>query len=105
MDWEVINGITGIISAVAAVGSIGYISTRNKGEVNSTKLISTYKFMSFVLACSGWVLLSFACLWIFEPYGSILRDNEYQQFFGFLLSFPAIVLFRFGISLMTGEKT
>jgi hypothetical protein len=104
LDWEVINGITGIIGAISAVGSIGYISTRNKDEINSTKLISTYKFMSFLLACSGWVLLCFASLWIFEPYGRLPNKYEYQQFFGVLISFPAIILFSFGIKLLNSDK-
>lgn len=104
MDWEVINGITGIIGAISAVGSIGYISTRKKDDINTTKLISTYKFMSFLLTCSGWVLLCFAYLWIFEPYGMLLNKYEYQQFFGVLISLPAVVLFSFGVKLLSSEK-
>jgi hypothetical protein len=104
LDWEVINGITGIIGAISALGSIGYISTRTKNDVVSNKVVSTYKFMSFLLSCSGWVLICFAYLWFFEPYGSYPASYEYQQFFGVLLSFPAVVLFGFGIKLMCSEK-
>jgi len=104
LDWEVVNGITGIIGAISALGSIGYISTRTKENIASNKIVSIYKFMSFLLACSGWVLLCFAYLWFFEPFGSYLRPDHYQKFFGVLLSFPAIVLFGFGLKLLFSEK-
>lgn len=104
MNWEVINGVTGIISAIMALVSVRYISMRPPKDVVHSKLVSTYKIMSFLLASSGWILICTAYLWFFEPYGSYIRNNEYQKFFGVLISFPAIVLFVFGIGLMRGKK-
>lgn len=104
MDWEVINGITGIIGAISAIGSIGYISTRAKERLDDSKLISTFKFVSFLLACSGWILLCFAYLWVFEPYGWRPDKYDYQQLFGVIISFPAIIIFVFGLKLMGSKK-
>ncbi|TMP41531.1 hypothetical protein CWB96_15165 [Pseudoalteromonas citrea] len=100
MNWEVINGITGIIGAIGTVASIRYITTHQKEPNDNNKIVSTYKLMSFLLACSGWVLLCFAYLWFFEPLGAFVSDSDYQKFFGIMLSFPAIVMFIFGIRLM-----
>ncbi len=101
MDWEVINGITGVISAICAIGSIGYFFTQDvRKSERSNKVISTYKLMSFLLACSGWVLCCLAILWVFEPYGCCPTRYDYQNFSGFLIAFPALVLFTFGVRVM-----
>ena len=106
MDWEVINGVTGIISALCALGSIAYFGVHrvNLSSEEETKIISIRKLMSFLLACSGWVLCCLSFLWVAEPYGRYPMDYEYQQFFGVLLSFPAIVIFMFGFRLMQNES-
>jgi hypothetical protein len=105
LDWEAINGITGIVSAICALGSIGYFSTQDKAlSQSNNRVVSTYKIMSFLLACSGWLLGCLAILWIFEPYGCCPMKSEYQHFSGFLLSFPALVIFIFGVRVMRNEK-
>ena len=104
MDWEVVNGITGIIGALSAIASIRYISTFKKEPLENHKIVSTYKLMSFLLACSGWILLCFAYLWLFEPFGMHISDSDYQKFFGAVLSFPAIIMLAFGIKLMGNEN-
>ncbi|WDE01483.1 hypothetical protein [Thalassomonas actiniarum] len=104
MDWEVVNGVTGIIGAISAIASIGYISTHKKDTLENNKVVSTYQLISFLLACSGWVLLCFAYLWFLEPFGSFVTDDDYQKFFGVLLSFPAIIMLGFGIKLMCNGK-
>ena len=104
MNWEVINGVTGIIGAISALTSIIYLQKSTKKNIINNKIISTYKFMSFLLACSGWVLLCLCYLWLFKPYGSYPLPYQYQQFFGFLLIFPAMVLFGFGLKLMIAKN-
>lgn len=104
MNWEVINGITGIIGAIGTVASIRYITTHQQESIENSKIVSTYKLMSFLLACSGWILLCFAYLWFFEPFGAFISRSDYQKFFGITLSFPAIVMLIFGIRLMFNEN-
>lgn len=106
MDWEVLNGITGIISAIAAVCGIGYFGTHSaKPKSSEEPILSTYKLVSFVVACSGWALCCLSFLWIAEPFGRYPSDSEYQQFFGFILAFPAVIIFLFGVDLLQGEES
>ena len=100
MDWEVINGITGLVSAICAVAGIGYFTTHNSSQNNPHSLLSASKFASFIVACSGWALCCLSYLWIEEPYGSYPRDSEYRQFFGVILAFPAAVILFYGIDLL-----
>lgn len=105
MNWEVINGITGIVSAVGAIASLGYLGMHQtiiKEESNS--ILTLHKFMAFLLACSGWVLCCLSFLWVIEPYGRFPLDSEYQHFFGVLLAFPAIIIFMFGLKVLQDEK-
>lgn len=106
MDWEVINGITGIVSAIGAIASIGYLGTHQKNiNEESNSILTLHKFMAFLLACSGWVLCCLSFLWVIEPYGGFPLDREYQHFFGVMLAFPAIIIFIFGLKVMQGEKS
>lgn len=106
MDWEIANGITGIISAIAAVCGIGYFGTHSsKRKPKEEPILSTYKIASFVVACSGWALCCLSFLWVIEPFGSYPTSSEYQQFFGIILAFPAIVIFLFGLDLLQVQNT
>lgn len=106
MDWEIVNGITGIISAIAAVCGVGYFGTHSsKPKTTEEPILSTHKLASFVVACSGWALCCLSFLWVAEPFGRYPSDGEYQQFFGVILTFPAVVIFRFGIGLLQGPDT
>lgn len=109
MDWNVVNGIAGIVSAICAVVSLSYLGferIRSKDSEPSQAIRSFHKFMSFVLASSGWALCCLAVLWIFEPYGCCPTRNEYRQFYGIVLGFPALVIFLAGVALLRGkEKT
>jgi glucose uptake protein GlcU len=102
MDWEVINGITGLISAMCAVVGIGYFSSYKSDENSSEEstLLSKEKLASFVIACSGWALCCLSYLWVFEPYGSFPRDEEYRHLFGVILGFPAVVILLYGSDLL-----
>ncbi|WP_417442058.1 hypothetical protein [Idiomarina sp.] len=106
MGWELINGITGIISAFGAFSGIGYVALA--GERSEPKLpgslISLRKLASFTIACSGWALCCLAFLWAAEPYGAFVSDRDYQQFFGIILAFPALVIFIFGVNLLQGGE-
>lgn len=105
MDWEIVNGITGIISAIAAILGIGYFSTHSAKSKSADKpILNTYKLASFVVVCSGWALCCLSFLWIVEPFGSYPTDSEYLQFFGVMLAFPAFVVFLFGIGLLQGAE-
>lgn len=107
MDWELINGITGFISAIGAFSGIGFVAFgREKEETKfSHSLISLQKLASFTIACSGWALCCLAFLWVAEPYGPFVTDRNYQQFFGIILAFPALVIFAFGVNLLQdGER-
>ena len=102
MDWEVINGITGLVSAICAVAGIGYFSSHKRTENGdaSPNLLSTERLVSFVIASSGWALCCLSFLWVAEPYGSSPLDGEFRHFFGVILGFPALVIFFYGFDLL-----
>lgn len=104
MDWELINGITGIVSAVSAVLGIGYFRFHKETPAEEASLLSMHKLMSFIVACSGWALCCLSFLWVVEPYGCCPLSSDYQHFFGVMLGFPAIVVFIFGLGLLQGPK-
>ncbi|MCP5351597.1 MAG: hypothetical protein H6926_00175 [Chromatiales bacterium] len=103
MDWETLNGITGVISAIGALGSLAYLFTHSPQEQapeGQHSVLSMHKLMSFLLACSGWVLCCLSFLWVFEPYGLLISDRDYQHFFGIMLSFPAFLILLYGLTVM-----
>jgi len=102
MDWEVINGVTGIVSAVGAFSGIRFVAFGK--EENSSNVFGKKKLASFTIASSGWALCCLTFLWVMEPYGPFVTDRDYQQFFGIILAFPAIVILLFGINLMQAES-
>ncbi len=106
MDWEIINGITGLVSAICAVLGVGYFSSHRRTEniANEHTLLSTEKLASFIIACSGWALCCLSFLWVAEPYGSHPRDDEYRHFFGVILGFPALVIFLYGFDLLINGR-
>ena len=107
MDWETINGVTGIISAICAIISLIYMlyPKRTKTQtIAPNRLIPLDNFIFFLLATSGWVLCCLAYLWFFEPFGRYPLDYNYKQFYGVLLSFPAITLFITGFKYMKGNN-
>lgn len=97
-----INGIAGIVSAVCAVVSLAYLGFegRRSTSVQRHPILSMHRFMSLVLASSGWALLCLSGLWIFEPFGCCPMDEDYLKFYGVVIAFPAGVLFLAGIKLM-----
>ena len=107
MDWGVINGIAGIISSICAIISIGYLATHKTKPTStqSSNILTLDKLISFLLACSGWVLICLSFLWAFEPFGTYPLDTEYKQFYGVLLAFPALIIFQFGYKVMQKQKT
>lgn len=105
MNWEQANGIATIVSAVCAVISLGYMLIPHKSrEQQPYRAISLDKFMHFLLASSGWVLVCISILWIFEPFGPFPLDRQYKQFYGILLSFPAVVIFMTGYKYLIGKN-
>ena len=106
MDWQVVNGITGIVSAIAAVVSVAYIrvSKLPTTEGDGLAALSSYQLASFIIVCSGWALCCLAGLWVFEPFGSYPSPSEYQQLFGVILALPALILLKFGVELLHGGK-
>lgn len=107
MNWELINGITGIVSALCALLSTAYFLFQNKfanfpPKQSVSRLLD--RMVAFLLACSGWILCCLSFLWVLEPYGSHPTDSEYRHFFGVMIVFPAVVIFIFGINLMRGNN-
>lgn len=108
MDWEVVNGIAGVVSAICAVVSLVYLGfeSRRSATFERHAILSMHRFMSLVLASSGWALLCLSGLWIFEPFGCCPMDEDYLKLYGAVIAFPAGVLFLAGIKLMqTGGAT
>jgi len=103
MDWDIINGITGVVSAICALIGLWYMVVPHKKELDGqykNRIISVDRFMVFLLACSGWVLCCLSFLWFFEPLGSLVSDREFKQFYAVLMAFPAIVIFLTALRIM-----
>ena len=106
MNWEVLNGVTGIISAICAVVSIGYFSTHSKEDADeaASNMLTVKQIMSFLLVCSGWVLWCLSFLWFFEPYGSFISHKDYRNFLGVILALLALIVFIYGINQLQGRE-
>lgn len=109
MDWDVVNGFTGIVSAISAIVGLGYSAVPHKlddkSELGLTRYLSTKKIMFFMVACSGWILCCLSYLWIVEPYGSYVSSDNYQQFYGILIAFPALIILFTGLRLLNGTES
>src|SRR4051794_31539100 len=98
--WDEISAITGIVSAVCAIVSIRSLAAPREVEVpegQSCPIISTQSLFAFLLACSGWCLAVLSYLWIFKPYGSYIRRDEYVQIIGVVVALPACLILLAGI--------
>ncbi len=106
MDWETINGITGIISAVCSVLGVGYFGIKGKSQIGLSDHVLTFPmFMSFLLISSGWALLCLCGLWVFEPFGSYIRNDQYLKFYGVVLVLPSLMILKFGVSALKVQRT
>lgn len=106
--WDAVNGITGVISAICAVVSVLYLGLERKSLVNGNSnlaLLSLHKFMSFLFVSSGWALCCLCVLWILEPYGCCPGQDEFRQFYGIVLGFPALLIFLAGVALLQKRET
>jgi len=107
MNWETINGVTGIISAGCALGSFIYMNKPTSPDditLSNQRLILN-KIMPFILISSGWALCCLSFLGIYEPYGAFVTNSEYQQFFGIMLSVPALLILKHGIALLKSNES
>ncbi|WP_160151765.1 hypothetical protein [Microbulbifer sp. ALW1] len=104
MDWEIVNGVTGLVSASMAI--LGIFQYRKiSSEVSQPKSGNrSQKFYAFWIASAGWALCCLSYLWLIQPYGMYPSDREYKQFFGIVLGFPALVIFLYGVNLLQGEQ-
>ncbi|EIO4097951.1 TPA: hypothetical protein NGU23_004600 [Vibrio parahaemolyticus] len=105
-DWETINGITGIISAICSVLGLGYFGTKRKSQIGSSDHVLTFPmFMSFLLISGGWALLCLCGLWLLEPFGSYMRNDQYLKFYGVVLALPSLMILNFGVSTLKAQRT
>ncbi|ALG51998.1 hypothetical protein L7E62_004750 [Vibrio parahaemolyticus] len=106
MDWEVINGITGIVGASCSVLGLGYFGAKSKAEVGtSDRIVTLAMFMSFLLISGGWALLCLCGLWIFEPFGAYVTSDDYLKFYAVILTLPSLMIFNFGLSTLKEQRT
>tara|TARA_R110000744_G_C19326862_1_gene558142 strand:- start:1001 stop:1345 length:345 start_codon:yes stop_codon:yes gene_type:complete len=106
MDWETVNGITGLISATCSVLGLGYFGMKRKSEIGASDRTLTFPmFMSFLLISGGWALLCLCGLWIFEPFGSYMRDEHYLKFYGVVLVLPSLLVLNFGFSTLKVQRS
>lgn len=103
MDWELINGVTGIISAISAIAGIGYLAIdKNMARATRERIPRLNVIVAFAIISSGWALLCLSFLWIAEPFGYYPTDAEYKRFFGILLSLPSLIIFIGGFNFLKG---
>lgn len=99
MDWESINGITGIVSAIGALISASQLCSRSETRTGSSR-----KILMFILASFSWALLVFIANWLFEPMGAYVSADEERKVFAVALAFPAVVGFYFGTSKLFAKS-
>jgi hypothetical protein len=102
VNWDAVNGITGLVSAVCAVIGLVIQSRAHSEEITSGgggSLLPRRYLASFLLVSSGWALCSLCFLLVFEPFGSYVSDRDYIKFYGIVLSVPAFLILRCGISM------
>lgn len=101
MDWEIVNGVTGVVSALSGIFGISFLNTKRAAASNrNNSVFSRFKITSFLIATSGWALLCLCFLWFFEPFGSTMLDREYRKFYAIVISGPATIFFIFGARLL-----
>ncbi|CAH9068445.1 hypothetical protein PSECIP111951_04151 [Pseudoalteromonas holothuriae] len=98
IEWEFVNGVTGIVSAIIAVLSFAQIA-RVK-PFNKLSSIKPNKFFHYILASSCWALLVLIGHWIFDPLGPIVTREEELKIFAVALSFPTLVGFIYALKGM-----
>ncbi|HHF3276460.1 TPA: hypothetical protein ACPJ2Z_004686 [Vibrio alginolyticus] len=106
LEWEVINGLTGIVSAICSILGVGYFGTKRKSEINSSdRMLSLPMSMAFIFSSGGWGLLCLCGLWVFEPFGPYVSSDDYLQFYGVVLALPAFMIFSFGLNTLKELRT
>ena len=98
MEWESINGITGIISAFGAV--LGVVQIGRFSGKNGGISVSTKRFFGYIMASCCWALLVLICHWLFDPLGPIVTRGEERQIFAVAISFPVIIGFVYAVNNM-----
>ena len=95
MDWEIINGVTGIVSMLCSILGLGYFgSVKSDSYARSRGTITG--LMAFLLSSSGWSLLCLCFFWMFQPFGRFVSDDEFFILYSVILSFPGFVVFIVG---------
>jgi hypothetical protein len=103
MDWEVINGITGIVSAISGFMGIKHLSTTPSNK-QTASIVSTENISKLAVISAGWALCCLCFLLIFEPFGPYMRDRDYLEFYGYVLACPALIIFFSGYNLLFSDK-
>lgn len=103
VDWEVVNGVTGVISAVAAVVSLFFVWLsrlhRDEGK-NAVQRPVLAGVLGFVLVSASWIVCVMSFNFVFEPFGSFVGDDEARTLFGIAIGVPALIALRYGVRLM-----
>lgn len=105
--WNKVGVVAGIISAVCAVISIAFIvepQAAPRGSGRHYRTLSLNKFISFLLASSGWSLGVLCFVWVVQPYGPFLTRDDYRQIVGIILGLPALILFTSGVRYLQREQ-
>ncbi|QSX30646.1 hypothetical protein JYB88_03005 [Shewanella cyperi] len=98
MEWETINGITGVISAIGAILGVIQMGGFSSQEVGIN--LNTRRFFGYVLASCCWALLVLIGHWLFDPFGPVVTREEERQIFAVAISFPVIVGFIYAVNTM-----
>ncbi|PKF76726.1 hypothetical protein CW749_25985 [Vibrio sp. vnigr-6D03] len=105
MEWETVNGITGLVSAICSILGLGYFGTKSKSEIETNDHIITLpKFMAFILVSGAWSLLCLCALWIFNPFGGYMYREDFLLFYGIVLTLPSLIIFGFGVSALRAQQ-
>lgn len=99
MDWELINGITGIIGALGTIVT-AIFHFRGSPKTNSHTVFAYERFSAFLLASFSWAAITIIVHWLFDPLGPIVTSKEEMQIFAFAVCFPPVVGFVYGIRMM-----
>jgi hypothetical protein len=104
MEWEVVNGITGIVSAISGAIGIRYLANTPKRE-QSISVVSAENISKLVITSSGWALCCLCYFLAAKPFGPFVTDSDYQTFYGWVIACPALIVFLTGCNLLIDKKT
>ena len=108
IEWEVVNGITGVISAVAAVTSLLLVFLsrlqRSKADVPARAPVLS-GILGFILVSASWIVCVMSFNFIVDPFGPYVSNDDERTLFGVAIGLPAVIALWHSVRLMLSSQS